>query len=63
MASCHVGHTGTHLIIEVKQYWARIVLGWVTTEMTSMPGAVRMNNTYGLNNSKDFPTPLKDYMT
>jgi hypothetical protein len=28
MASCHVGHTGTHLITKVKQQWARIVLGW-----------------------------------
>jgi hypothetical protein len=35
---CHVGHTGTHLITEVKQRWARIVLGWVTM---SMPGAFR----------------------
>jgi hypothetical protein len=24
MASCHVGHTGTHLITEVKQRWARV---------------------------------------
>jgi hypothetical protein len=32
-ASCHVGHTGTHLITEVKQRWAWIVLGWVITLM------------------------------
>jgi hypothetical protein len=30
-ASCHVGHTGTQLITEVKQRWAQLVLGWVTT--------------------------------
>jgi hypothetical protein len=29
-ASCHVGYTGTHLITEVNQRWARLVLGWVT---------------------------------
>jgi hypothetical protein len=33
--------SGTHLITEVKQRWARILLGVVTTQMTSMPGAVR----------------------
>ena len=26
----HVGHTGSHLNTEVKQRWARLVLGWVT---------------------------------
>jgi hypothetical protein len=30
MASCHVGHTGTHLITKVMQCWARIVLRGVT---------------------------------
>jgi hypothetical protein len=30
-----------YLITEVKQRWARLVLGGVTTQMTSMPGAVR----------------------
>jgi hypothetical protein len=35
---CHVVHTGTQFIIKVKQWWwARIVLGSVTTQMTSMP--------------------------
>jgi hypothetical protein len=38
---CLVGHTGTHLISKVKQRWTRIVLGWVTTQMTSMLSAVR----------------------
>jgi hypothetical protein len=40
-ASCHVGHTGTHLIHEDKQRWAWLVMGWVTNQMTSMAGAVR----------------------
>jgi hypothetical protein len=31
----------THLITEVKQCWAPIVLGWVTTQMTSTPVAVQ----------------------
>jgi hypothetical protein len=39
-ASYHVGHT-TNLITKVKQHWARLVLGWVTAQMTSRPGAVR----------------------
>ena len=26
----HVGHTGSRQITEVKQRWARLVLGWVT---------------------------------
>jgi hypothetical protein len=39
-ASCHVGRAGTHLISKVKQRWARLVLGWVTAQMTSKPGAV-----------------------
>jgi hypothetical protein len=40
--SCHVGHTGTHLITEVKQRWALVVLGLVTAQMTiSMSGAVK----------------------
>jgi hypothetical protein len=30
-ASCHAGHTGTHLITKVKQFWALLGLGWVTT--------------------------------
>jgi hypothetical protein len=29
-------HTGTHLITQVKQCWARIVLGGVITQMTSI---------------------------
>jgi hypothetical protein len=29
-ASCHVGRTRTHLIIEVKQRWSRFVLIWPT---------------------------------
>jgi hypothetical protein len=33
-----VGHSGTHLITEIKQCWARLVLIVVTRE--SMPGAV-----------------------
>jgi hypothetical protein len=37
----HVEHTDIHLITEVKQCWARIVLGWVNTQIKSMPGAVR----------------------
>jgi hypothetical protein len=36
-----VGHTGTHLIPKVKQCWARLVLEWVTTQTSSVPGAVR----------------------
>jgi hypothetical protein len=39
---CHVGHTGSHLITAVKQRLARIVLVWVTTQMTSTPSAVGM---------------------
>jgi hypothetical protein len=42
-AFCHVGHTVTHLIIEVKQRCARLVLEWVTTQMASMPGPVLLN--------------------
>jgi hypothetical protein len=34
-------HTGTHLITEVKQRWAHLVLGWVTTKITSMLVAFR----------------------
>jgi hypothetical protein len=45
-ASCHFGHTGTHLMTEVKQRWARLVLGWVTTQMKSMLGAVRSCTRY-----------------
>jgi hypothetical protein len=41
-SSYHVRHTTTHLITEVKQRWARIVLGWVTTQMTSTRDALRM---------------------
>jgi hypothetical protein len=41
MVSCHVGHTGTHLITDVKQRWAWLVLWWVTTQITSEPSAVR----------------------
>ena len=26
----HVENTGSRLITEVKQHWARLVLGWVT---------------------------------
>jgi hypothetical protein len=37
-ASCHLGHT--HLITEVKQRWARIVVGWVPTQIPGLPGAV-----------------------
>jgi hypothetical protein len=37
MASCHVRHTSTQLITKVKQRWARLVLGWVT----SVTGAVK----------------------
>jgi hypothetical protein len=40
-ASCHVGFAGTYLIIEVKQRWARLVLGLMTAQKTSMLGAVR----------------------
>jgi hypothetical protein len=32
---------GTHLITKVKQRSARLVLGWVTAQMTSIPGADR----------------------
>jgi hypothetical protein len=39
--SSHLGHTSTHVITKVKQRWAKIIIGWVTTQMTSMPGAVR----------------------
>jgi hypothetical protein len=39
-ASCHAVHTGTHLITKVRKRWARLVLVWVTDQMTSMPGAV-----------------------
>jgi hypothetical protein len=31
----------THLILEVKYCWARIVLEWVTTQMTSTPDGVK----------------------
>jgi hypothetical protein len=41
MESCHVGHTGTHLNTKVKQRWARLAHGCVTTQMPSMPDAVR----------------------
>jgi hypothetical protein len=41
MASCHVAHTGNYFINKVKQRWARLVLGWVTAQITSMLGAVR----------------------
>jgi hypothetical protein len=34
-------YRGTHLITEVKQHWARLVLGWVTAQMTSMLDAIR----------------------
>jgi hypothetical protein len=30
----HVVHTGTNLVIEGKQRWARLVLGWTTREST-----------------------------
>jgi hypothetical protein len=40
-ASCHVGHTGAHLIHGVKQPLARLVLKWVTVQMAYMTGAVR----------------------
>jgi hypothetical protein len=40
-ASCHVGHNGTHLITKVKQQWARLVLGRVTIQISSIPGAVK----------------------
>jgi hypothetical protein len=40
MASCHVGHTGSHFITEVKQIWAQLVLGWVIAQMTNRPGVV-----------------------
>jgi hypothetical protein len=43
-ASCHRGHTSYHLITKVKQRWARIVLHWVTTQMTSTTGAVKTCN-------------------
>jgi hypothetical protein len=39
--SCHVGHTGTHLIIKVKQRWARLVLTGVNAKIKSMLDAVR----------------------
>jgi hypothetical protein len=39
--SSHLGHTSTHVITKVKQRMAKMVIGWVTTQMTSMPGAVR----------------------
>jgi hypothetical protein len=44
MASCHFGHTVTHLITKVKQCWAQLVLGWFIDQMTIMPGAVRKCN-------------------
>jgi hypothetical protein len=37
-ASCHVGHTGTHLMTKVMQRWAWIVLRGVTTQITNTPG-------------------------
>jgi hypothetical protein len=40
-ASCHVGQTCTRLITEVKQRWAQLVLGWMISQMTSIPGAAR----------------------
>jgi hypothetical protein len=40
MLSCFVGHTSTNLITEVMQRWARLVLGWLTSQMTSMSGIV-----------------------
>jgi hypothetical protein len=40
-ASCHVGQTGTHLITKVKLHWPKLVLGWMTSQITSIPGAVR----------------------
>jgi hypothetical protein len=39
MASCYVGHTSTHLNTEVKQRWARIVLGWETIQMEGEPAS------------------------
>jgi hypothetical protein len=39
--ACQVRHIGTHSITKVNQRWAQIVLGWVTTQMTRTPGAVR----------------------
>jgi hypothetical protein len=37
-------HTSTRFITEVKQRWAWLVLGWVTAQMTSSPGAVKTCN-------------------
>jgi hypothetical protein len=42
LLACHLlGHTATHLITEIKKRKARLVIGWVTAQMISMPGAVR----------------------
>jgi hypothetical protein len=42
MASCHVGHTSTSLITKVKQRLAQVVHKEMTTQITSISGAVRM---------------------
>ena len=36
LGSRHIGNTGSCLITEVKQHWARLVLGWVTRPRSHM---------------------------
>jgi hypothetical protein len=48
----HVERTGSRPITEVKQHWARLVLGWVTAWESRVPLAFLFANYYPIPSSR-----------